>query len=112
MRYRAQESLAERSAVQGTGVRLAELAPDQMARPKVSKWFTSKQSAFRFITRLETREPGRVVGMSAHRYTERDARIVVTYYGSPARTRVPLEKARLVMWHGLTVDRRLPVVVS
>lgn len=36
----------------------------------------------------------------------------VNYYGNPRKPRVKLQPARLVMWHGFSFNRRLPVPLA
>lgn len=72
--------------------------------------FASLTLAFRYIERHP--DANCTLAKRCYGDDKRDVRYVVNFTGSVRKQRVTLAKARLIMWHGMTTDRHLPVVIS
>lgn len=88
---------------------LLAIAQQQPEPSRTFRAFRTIDAAVAYTLKMPAwREPK----LSIRHYGYGVTRAVVNFYGSNRRARVSLSHARLIMWHGMTVNRALPVCVS
>lgn len=89
--------------MQCTIPRLIDAQPN---RPRSFRIFRDIRAATKFAVKCEKMERCPTVRVTQY------GMFAVNFYGSNPKPRVKLAKARLVMWHGFSFDRQLPVPLA
>ena len=88
---------------------LVTIAQQQPEPSRTFRAFRTVDAAIAYTLKMpKWREPA----LSIRHYGHGVTRAVVNFYGSNRRHKVSLAKARWIMYHGMTVNRALPVRVS